>query len=273
MSTVHRVAILGFSEFERSTLASCFRLAARRDPSYVQVADPAKADLVVADADHPPSVQLVAVIEKRPTTVFIGASAPAGCTAWMARPIDPLHVMRELDAMADMANGAAPPALQAPAPPPPVPAPAPAPAPATPLAPPSALLVDDSAIAARYLETRLARWGLEITRASNSAQALARLAECDYDFVFLDVELGADSELDGLALCQRIKRNGHDSAAMQTAVVMVSAHHGELDRARGALAGCDAYLGKPLDEVELHRLLLRHGLRPMAAPPASAAAG
>jgi hypothetical protein len=27
------------------------------------------------------------------------------------------------------------------------------------------------------------------------------------------------------------------------------------------LAGCDAYLGKPLDEVDLQRLLLRQGLK------------
>jgi len=31
----------------------------------------------------------------------------------------------------------------------------------------------------------------------NSSQAIRRLAQRDYDFIFLDVELGADSELDG----------------------------------------------------------------------------
>jgi hypothetical protein len=40
----------------------------------------------------------------------------------------------------------------------------------------------------------------------------------------------------------------------------VTAHVGELERVRGTLAGCDAFLGKPLDEASLDRLLTRHGL-------------
>ena len=303
MPITHRVAVLGFSGFERDMIASVFRLAHSRTPRYEQVSDPSQADFLVADADHAPSVQLVAADERLGQAVFIGAHPPAGSLAWMARPIDTLHVMRELDAMVAMAAGGTGPAPFAsatvplpavlpaalPASPPtasPLPSSAAAatslprrprpPEPAgagVPPPRPSALLVDDSAIATRFLESRLERWGLDISRASNSKGALALLEERDFDFVFLDVELGTGSELDGLALCQHIKRHSHDGAAIQTAVVMVSAHHSELDRVRGALAGCDAYLGKPLDEVELHRLMLRHGMRPITAaavPPVAA---
>jgi CheY-like chemotaxis protein len=131
---------------------------------------------------------------------------------------------------------------------------------------PRALLVDDSEIALRFLETRLKPWGLQIDRAAGSQRALELLAKRHYDYVFLDVELGADSELDGLALCRHIKQT---PATLNALVIVVSAHHSELDRVRGALAGCDAYLGKPLDAVELSRLLQRQGLKP---PPAAAAA-
>ena len=48
---------------------------------------------------------------------------------------------------------------------------------------------------------------------------------------------------------------------MAAAVVMVSVHSSEMDRVRGSLVGCDAYLGKPLDDVELQRLMLRQGLK------------
>lgn len=130
---------------------------------------------------------------------------------------------------------------------------------------PRVLLVDDSAIAQRFLETRLARWKLDIDRATNSQTAVALLARHSYDIVFLDVELGEQSELDGLTLCQRIK---HTPALMSSMVVMVSAHHSELDRVRGALAGCDAYLAKPLDDAELQRLMKRQGV-----PAATTAAG
>jgi CheY-like chemotaxis protein len=256
MAHHHRVAFLGFSEFERNTMASYLRLAVNRVPRYEPVQMLTDAEVVVADADHAPSVQLVAATDKLAETVFIGTRAPPGAVAWTARPIDPVHVLRELDVLVARAGGPTPAAGSASAP---VPLSVRVPVPA---APPRVLLVDDSEIALRFLETRLQRWELHIDRAASSGRALELLAAHGYDLVFLDVELGSDSELDGLALCQHIKRS---PAAVATVVVMLSAHHSELDRVRGALAGCDAYLAKPLDEVELRRLLLRQGLRMSAA--------
>jgi CheY-like chemotaxis protein len=303
MTPAIRVAILGFSEFERKTLASCFRLAGERTPRYEQVLMLTVGDFVVADADHAPSVQLVEVTERLADTVYVGARRPPGAAAWLPRPIDPPKLMRELDALVAARAAAATPAVAEPAgpglaaerprgaspepAPTPAPRPLPAPSPLPPpvpaagwpaappplaLPPPSALLVDDSEVALRFLQGRLQRYGLRIERASSSRQAIALLAQCDYDFVFLDVELGAGNELDGLALCQHIKRLDHGGAAITSAVFMVSAHCSELDRVRGALAGCDAYLAKPLDEDELERLLRRHGVVPGRLPPADAVA-
>lgn len=286
-----RIAFLGFSEFERSALGSYFRLAGDRSPSYTLVATLTDADFLVADADHAASVQLVLATERTRETVFIGSHAPPDCPAWMARPIDALHVMRELDAMVLMRDGAADSAegrpasaeeapLELPADlgahlrpvmPGPIPVPAPAPrhvrpgrpaaapastTPATPL--PRALIVDDSELALRFLRTRLQPWGLAIDSAASSGPALELLAAHSYDLVFLDVELGSGSEVDGLTLCRQIKES---PAGMTAFIVMVSAHHSELDRVRGALAGCDAYLAKPLDPEELQVLLRRNGLQ------------
>ena len=87
------------------------------------------------------------------------------------------------------------------------------------------------------------------------------LAHRAYAVVFLDIELGPASDLDGLALCQHIKRlHRHAGSRTEPVVVMLSAHHGEVDRARGALAGCDGYLGKPLDDDLLHSMLRHHGV-------------
>lgn len=173
-----------------------------------------------------------------------------------------------------------------PPPPPPTPAAPPAPstvqaapagprppkppkAPRVPLMPavPRVLLVDDSAIALRFLEVRLGGWQLEIDRAATSQAAITLLAKRSYDIVFLDIELGEASEMDGLTLCQRIK---HTPALLGAMVVLVSAHHSELDRVRGALAGCDAYLAKPLDIGELRRLMARQGLRAISGEGAAA---
>jgi len=269
MSKTYRVALLGFSPFERSTLATYFRLAAPRSPSYALVSAGHESDFLLADADHAGSVQLVLATERLGETVFVGSLAPAGAVAWMMRPIDPLHVMRELDAM--LLQRADPAAAKRSAVPP-----APAEQPPAPPPGPAALLVDDSALALHFLASRLQPWGLAVECVSSSGQAVERLAQRNYDFVFIDVELGAESELDGLALCQHIKRHHPLAGSM---LVMVSAHHSELDRVRGTLAGCDAYLGKPLQAAELDRFLLRQGLKPPPAlrtppaPPAVPAAG
>lgn len=275
MSRTFRVAVLGFSDFERKTLASCFRLAIHRHPEYALSAVLDESDFVLADADHAPSVQLVVATERLAQTLFIGNQPPADAVAGMMRPIDPLRVMRALDALVLPAVGGMPtrpPGSPAePEGPRPARAGPPEPSvpslpsvPSAPSAPPSALLVDDSPTALRDLSSRLLPWGLAVECAGNSNEAIERLARRTFDFVFLDVELGADSDLDGLALCQHIKR---DHPLPGSVVVIVSAHDSELDRVRGALAGCDAYLVKPLQAADLERLLLRQGLQ----PPATAA--
>jgi len=276
MTTPYSVALLGFSPFERNTLASYFRLVTHRSPSYVLEQTLGTPDLMVADADHAPSVQLALAEDMLSRTVFIGTQPPAGATAWMHRPIDPLHVIRELDAMVPLLSAppvaaaspephgddlptvirpqpaeAAPPAHGqravalprrrrgtieaafdggAPGRPwpktarPARPAAAPLrPAPETPVEPPPprALLVDDSELARHFLARLLQPWGVVCDQAPASQQALVHLAERDYDFIFLDLELGPDSDLDGLTLCQRIKRLHSDVQAALATVVGV----------------------------------------------------
>jgi CheY-like chemotaxis protein len=121
-----------------------------------------------------------------------------------------------------------------------------------------ALLVDDSEIALRFLEIKLGELGLRSRTATDSDKALAQLSQHDFRYVFLDVELGQSSRMDGLALCRHIKRMRRDSRP--PVVAMVSAHATQTDRVRGSLAGCDAYLGKPLVPDELLAVVsMRHG--------------
>jgi CheY-like chemotaxis protein len=135
----------------------------------------------------------------------------------------------------------------------------PAAAPATPgrrAASFSALLVDDSAIALRYLQVRLQHMGMDTDLAPGSARALELLAQRAYGFVFIDVELGEGSALDGLALCQHIKRQHRHVDGRSPVLVLVSAHHSQLDR--------DHYLAKPAGDEALRQLLSQH--RPGPAP-------
>lgn len=248
MNPTLRVALHGFSDFERRALGSFFRLAAPPTLALELVADLASAQLIVADADHPGTVDALQAAARVADTVFIGAHAPALAAARLSRPIDALHVLREIEVLA--ARRRAPAVTTA------WPDPTP---PAQRRAPRfSALLVDDSAIALRYLQLRLQGMGLDCDLAPGSARALELLSQHAYGFVFIDVELGEGSALDGLALCRHIRRQHRHVDGRTPVLVLVSAHHSELDRARGVFAGCDHYLPKPAADAALRLLLSQH---------------
>jgi CheY-like chemotaxis protein len=248
------ISFLGLSVHERETVAACLRVVGLRAPRYeiTHVLDNAR--VLIADAEHPPSVQLVLITERLDRTVFVGGTPPQGAYAHVPRPIDPARLLRELDLL--VSGQARPLASVVERRPAAAPAQPPAPPPA-----PTALLVDDSEVALRHLETQLQPYGFICDRALSSQHAGDLLAQRSYDFVFLDVNLGPNSELDGLALCQQIKR-APDLGAITTIAVLVSSHAGPADRVRGTLAGCDAFIGKPVDDAELLRLMQDHDLAP-----------
>jgi CheY-like chemotaxis protein len=287
----HPIALVGFSSFERNALASYLRLMGQRQPAYEPVAELAQAQYLVVDADHPGFVDQVLRAGRSGEAVFVGQHAPAGAAACMHRPIDPMHLLRELDVLLALA----PPRPLNPAPAPLAPPPAGAteagtteagalqatPAQAAPAGPgdgsrpdfelpplvlrapapvapgTSALLVDDSEIALRFLDRLLQELGITPFHARTDREALALLARQDFQVVLADIDLGEDSELDGLTLCQRIKREHIHRGETPPPVVLVSAHHDPVVRVRSQLAGSDAFLAKPLDVDELRRLLRR----------------
>jgi len=291
MSSSHSVCLLGFSDFERRALALQFRLAAGRTPAYALVATIDEARFLVVDGDAKSAVQRVLDAGRLAHSIFVGVSvAPKGALSRLRRPIDALSLLRELDAALIQLQGPAAlmpppaparaPAVAAPVAPPRLTA-QPQPQPRAGGAVPStglldsqlseladhfpdrapqngasaagkparcdALLVDDSEIALKFLEMKLGELGLRSRGVTDSDAALAQLERHEFNYVFLDVELGPGSKLDGLALCRHIKRRSHRPPV----IAMVSAHASQTDRVRGSLAGCDAYLGKPLQPSDL----------------------
>lgn len=283
-STALGIALLGFGDFERSALLSYLRLSGTRVPAYKETDSLTDANFLVVDADHVGTLDSVLSADRVADTVFVGTLAPEGALAWMMRPIDPRQVFREIDAALAQRKSRAPAAPEAvnlgAAPMPPVAETAPGEKPAAGAwgarragdvsAPIAALLVDDSEIALRLLERQLQAMGLRTETAADSQRALELLAQQAYDVVFLDVDLGPHSEVDGLTLCQRIKRQPPRTASGGApVVVMVSAHTSTTDRVRGSFAGCDVFMTKPLDEETLRRSLRALGLRVAAGPDAS----
>lgn len=94
----HAVALKGFSRFERSAIEASFRLSSPPTARYRCVEALDGARFVIADADHPGVVDDILAAERQGDTVFVGAQAPEGAMAWTMRPIDPVHLLRQLDA-------------------------------------------------------------------------------------------------------------------------------------------------------------------------------
>lgn len=286
-----RVAVVGFSAFERDALQVFFRLAANREPHYVAAPGLAACDFAIVDADAPQAVREVSEAGRLAVAVFIGAAVgPAETLGRLPRPIDPLHVMRLLDIAVvrgrEARQAAEQAASQAAAPAARPPSPRHGPQDRAGHHRPSArarqasradqvrdfhdangfsnsvlaagdlvldpvLVVDDSPIARRFLESRLQRLGYPVHGADSGEQAIERSLETPYRFVFLDVNLGG---IDGFETCRRLKEVAH-LQGRRCVVVFVTGRTAAVDRVRGTLVGGDAYLPKPLVEDELLRVL------------------
>jgi two-component system, cell cycle response regulator len=116
------------------------------------------------------------------------------------------------------------------------------------------LVVDDSDVALKFMQNRLTRYGFRAELSSSGEAALARVSAQSYKFVFLDVMMEG---LDGYQTCRAIKQRKYASGRPPV-VVMLTSRGGSIDKIRGGLAGCDAYLTKPLNEAELLKILSKH---------------
>lgn len=105
----------------------------------------------------------------------------------------------------------------------------------------TALVVDDSTAVRAQMETALHRVGVMCTLAADAEQALTQTRQRSFDLIFLDVVMPGK---DGYQLCREIRQNPYTRS---TPILMLTSRSSPFDRARGALAGCDSYLVKPID--------------------------
>lgn len=120
------------------------------------------------------------------------------------------------------------------------------------------LLVDDEPDILELLELTLRKMGLEVDRAGNVREALARLAARRYDLCLTDMRM---PDGDGLQVVQHIVQNNLD-----VPVAVITAH-GNMENAITALkAGAFDYLAKPVSLDQL-RALVKSALKlPQAGP-------
>jgi signal transduction histidine kinase len=110
---------------------------------------------------------------------------------------------------------------------------------------PIILVVDDQPQNVELLARHLVPRGYEIVRAASGEEALEKLSRAQVDLILLDAMMPAMSGFDVL---QRL-RAGDETRLIP--VVMVTALHETEDRVRALEAGCDDFISKPFDKIEL----------------------
>lgn len=287
------VLLLGFVPFEKSTFESFFKLVGRRDTVYKIVSNAAHAHVLLVNGDNPTAVKWASASVKSPQkALFVGAPDHSGTWPTSPRPIKLTTVLGLLDVLVlgDGASTQTASILRAETTVLAVPPPSLTPqvllpkarssvrtgsgsrgssnfgesnfmglgAPSVPL--PTAqiyddiLVVDDSDVALKFMQNRISRYGFRAELARSGEEALKRMSAQKFKFVFLDVMMQG---LDGYQTCRAIKQEKYTSGKAPV-VVMLTSRGGSIDKIRGGLAGCDAYLTKPLNEAELLKVLSKY---------------
>lgn len=104
-----------------------------------------------------------------------------------------------------------------------------------------ALAVDDSPTIRAQLQNILGRIGMHCDIAESAAAALKMLEGKSYDIMYVDVVM---PDMNGYELTRAVKK---DRTRKSMPVIILTSQSSPFDRARGALAGCDTYLAKPVD--------------------------
>jgi PAS domain S-box-containing protein len=110
---------------------------------------------------------------------------------------------------------------------------------------PVILVVDDLTQNNELLEAYLVPQGYEVIKAVSGEDALKKLADNQIDLILLDVMMPG---MDGFEVARRIRQ---DPKTRLMPIILVTALKETEDRIKGIKAGCDDYISKPFDKMEL----------------------
>jgi twitching motility two-component system response regulator PilG len=123
----------------------------------------------------------------------------------------------------------------------------------------SVLIVDDSLAVRAQLRSLLEPHGLAVTEVDTAEHAIEVAADKSFACILMDVLMPG---IDGYEACRHIKSNSQ--SGNKNNVVMLTSRNSPFDRIKGKMAGCDAYLTKPIDPHYLHEVISRYIATPLA---------
>ncbi len=122
------------------------------------------------------------------------------------------------------------------------------------------LVVDDNPVNLKLTQMVLSSEGYEVRTARDAAEAIVALESCQPCIVLMDLQLPG---IDGLGLTRLLKA---DPATRDIPILAVTASAMKGDEERAIAAGCDGYVAKPVDTVQLLQKMARCLSRPSVNP-------
>jgi len=113
------------------------------------------------------------------------------------------------------------------------------------------LVVDDVPSELEIICRILLDVGLEVIRAGNGEEAIARIREMSPDLVVLDVVM---PRMNGFEVIRELRS---DRKTAHLPVVFCTHKNTDIDKAWGTDLGADAYLGKPFEPQQLVNIVQR----------------
>ena len=119
------------------------------------------------------------------------------------------------------------------------------------------LIADDNLTNVELLEAYLSETDCEIAVATDGRETLDKVARFHPHLILLDIMM---PKLSGFEVCKQVKQDPATKAVM---ILMVTALNEQGDIERAVAAGCDDFLSKPINKLELlkrvqNMLKLRH---------------
>lgn len=115
------------------------------------------------------------------------------------------------------------------------------------------LLVEDNPINQEVAAALLEEWGCRVTLAENGQEAVRAHTGDPYELILMDCQMPV---MDGFEATQAIRE--FERGGPRTPIIALTAHAMQGDREKCLDVGMDGHVTKPLDEFELHKVMLAH---------------
>lgn len=232
------VLVIGLTDAEQKMLGAVVRLSVRRNPSLVLIDEPQKqqASVIVIDGASSPSVKWAKdnhlLLREKPV-IWVDSNRARPEHISVQRPVMwsnlPIVISQAIDTFESAQTEVVDthkqqiPKSQSDA---------------------YVLAVDDSKAVCDYVISALASEGIRGVAANSGEEALEIIAKnSNFSCVLMDVLMPG---MDGYDACRTIKNKHKDIP-----VVMLTGKTSPFDRIRAKIAGCDAYLTKPINQKDL----------------------